>query len=62
MEEKEFFIFQRISIRKKLYCDKLNLSAPAFLPNTSDFPQPFVIMGYETFEFHKKLNKTLSGM
>jgi len=53
-------VFKECPFGKKLY-EKLNLPAPALLPNTSDSPQPFVIVGDEAFGLHKNLLRPYPG-
>lgn len=46
--ESDSSVFKECPFGKKLYSEKLNLPAPALLPNTSVSPQTFVIVGDET--------------
>lgn len=48
-------ILKSVPSEKKLYSEELNLPAPTYLPNTTDFPQPFVIVADEAFGLHKNL-------
>lgn len=44
-----------------MYSEKLNLPTPTCLPNTSNFPQPFVLVGDEAFGLHKNLLRPFPG-
>ncbi|CAI6358666.1 unnamed protein product [Macrosiphum euphorbiae] len=54
-------VFKDSPFGKKLYSDQLNLPAPACLPNTTDSPQPYVIVGDEAFGLHKNLLRPYPG-
>lgn len=54
-------VFKECPFGKKLYTEQLGLPAPICLPNTSDTPQPFVIVGDEAFGLHKNLLRPFPG-
>lgn len=59
--ESDSTVFKDCPFGKKLYSNQLNLPAPACLPNTTDSPQPFVIVGDEAFGLHKNLLRPYPG-
>ncbi|XP_022160344.1 uncharacterized protein LOC111026556 [Myzus persicae] len=54
-------VFKECPLRRLLYSEQLGLPATACLPNTSDNPQPYVIIGDEAFGFHKNLLRPFPG-
>jgi len=54
-------IFKECPFGKKLYSEQLNLPAPTCLPNTSNSPQPYVIIGDEAFGLHRNLLRPYPG-
>ncbi|KAE9522164.1 hypothetical protein AGLY_017424 [Aphis glycines] len=60
-KESDSTIFKNCPFGKKLYAGLLNLPAPVVLPNTDNFPQPFVVIGDEAFGLHKNLLRPYPG-
>lgn len=60
-KEGDSTVFKECPFGKKLYTEKLGLPEPICLPNTSDTPQPFVIVGDEAFGLHKNLLRPFPG-
>lgn len=54
-------VFKECLFGRNLYSEKLNLPEPVCLPNTSDFPQPFVIVADEAFGLHKNVLRPYPG-
>jgi len=54
-------VFKECPFGRKLYSEELNLPAPVCLPNTTDSPQPFVIVADEAFGLHKNLLRPYPG-
>ncbi|XP_060882015.1 uncharacterized protein LOC132953662 [Metopolophium dirhodum] len=60
-KEGDSTIFKNCPFGKKLYSELLNLPATVVLPNTDNFPQPFVVIGDEAFGLHKNLLRPYPG-
>ncbi|CAI6375883.1 unnamed protein product [Macrosiphum euphorbiae] len=54
-------VFKECPFGRKLYSEELNLPEPVCLPNTTDSPQPFVIVADEAFGLHKNLLRPYPG-
>lgn len=54
-------VFKESCFGKKLYSNQLKLSESANLPNTNEYPQPFVFIGDEAFALHSNLLRPYPG-
>ena len=54
-KEEDSTVFRDSPLGKKLYSDTLNLPPPRFLPDTSENPQPFIMVGDEAFKLSTNL-------
>jgi hypothetical protein len=54
-KEADSAVFKECPFGRKLYSGELNLPTPTCLPNTTDSPQPFVLVADEAFGLHKNL-------
>ncbi|KAF0746351.1 protein ALP1-like [Aphis craccivora] len=60
-KEADSAVFKECPFGRKLYSEELNLPTPTCLPNTTDSPQPFVLVADEAFGLHKNLLRSYPG-